>query len=57
MTSNAKAAGRFGKQDFRYVAAEAAVAVGVAPFCAKTSPKAATPRIVNAATIMTTKPI
>jgi hypothetical protein len=36
---------------------EAAVAVGVLPFCAKMSPKAATPRIVNAATIMTTKPI
>ena len=36
---------------------EAAVAVGVAPFCAKTSPKAASPRIINAATIMTTKRI
>jgi hypothetical protein len=32
---------------------EAAVAVGVAPFCAKTSPKAASPRITNAATITT----
>ena len=29
--------------------------LGVAPFCAKTSPKAASPRIINAATIMTTK--
>ena len=33
---------------------EAAVTVGVAPFCAETSPKAAKPRIINAATIMTT---
>jgi hypothetical protein len=32
---------------------EAAVAVGVAPFFAKTSPKAASPTIINAATIMT----
>jgi hypothetical protein len=36
---------------------EAAVVVGVVPFCAKTSSKAATPTIVNAATIMTTKRI
>jgi hypothetical protein len=36
---------------------EAAVAVGVPPFCAKMSPNAATPTIVNAAMIMTTKRI
>jgi hypothetical protein len=36
---------------------EAAVAVGVLPFCAKMSPEAATPRIINAATTMTTKRI
>ena len=34
---------------------EAAVAVEVVSLCAKTSPKAASPRIINAATIMTTK--
>jgi hypothetical protein len=43
-------------------AVKAAVAVGVAPFCAETtpkaaSPKAARPRIINAATMMTTKRI
>jgi hypothetical protein len=34
---------------------EAAVAVGVLPFCAKISPEATRPRSINAATIMTTK--
>src|SRR5436305_118131 len=34
---------------------EAAVAVEVAPLCAKMRPRAARPRIINAATIMTTK--
>jgi hypothetical protein len=36
---------------------EAAVAVGVLSLCAKMSPEAATPRIINAATMMTTKRI
>ena len=33
---------------------EAAVEVRVTPFCAETSPKAARPRIINVATIVTT---
>jgi hypothetical protein len=36
---------------------EAAVTVGVLPFWATMSPKAATPRIINAATIVTTERI
>ena len=36
---------------------EGAIAVGELLFCAKMSPEAATPRIVNTAKIMTTKRI
>jgi hypothetical protein len=38
-------------------AVEAVVAIGVLSFCAKMSPEAATPRITNPATLMTSQRI